>query len=54
MKEKARNLAILWQNNFSNRDRSFMYCIKWEIIFHKIARKYNLIDEFIENGIISC
>ena len=51
-REKARELAKTWQNNQSEKNRSFMYYIKWEIIFRKIARKYNLVKEFLDNGII--
>lgn len=51
-KDKARNLAMEWQYNFGNRDRSWSYCISWHWRFKKLARKYRLVREFKENGIL--
>ena len=51
-KEKARQLAIDWQLNFANKDRSWLYCIVWANRFERIGRKYGLLREFRENGII--
>jgi hypothetical protein len=51
-KEKARNLAIDWQLNFTNNDRSWGYCITWAARWERIGRKYGLIREFKENGLI--
>lgn len=49
---KARNLAIAWQLNFANQSHSWLYCIEWANRFERIGRKYGLLREFRENGII--
>lgn len=51
-KDKARYLAINWQNNFSKKSYSWQGIINWQNRFLKIAKKYNLVKEFKENGII--
>ena len=55
-KNKARELAIYWQNNLSCHNRpvnkSWGYYIKWTLLFEHIGRKYGLIREFKENGIL--
>ena len=51
-KERARNLAITWQLNFENNNRSWGYCINWCNRFYKIGKKYGLLREFKENAII--
>lgn len=50
--KKARNLAIEWQVNFANRDRSWEYCAKWKNLLARIANQFNLTSEFEKNGII--
>lgn len=49
-KEKARQKAIEWQNNFGSC--SFEEIIHIENYFEKMARRYGLTKEFKENGII--
>ena len=49
-KEKSRQEAIEWQNNFDSC--SFGELMHAEIYFEKMARRYGLIKEFKENGII--
>lgn len=51
-KSRVISLAITWQSNFANQDRSWEYCAKWESVFSKLAKKYGLVREFKENGII--
>lgn len=51
-KEKARQIAIIWQFNFSNSNHSMQYCINWRNRFYKIGKKYGLLSEFKENAII--
>lgn len=51
-KEKARQLAIIWQLNFSNNNHSMQYCINWCNRFYKIGKKYGLLHEFEENAIL--
>ena len=52
LKEKIRQKAINWQNNFSNNSYSYMdldYALEY---FEAKAKRYGLIKEFKENGII--
>lgn len=51
-KEKARNLAIDWQICAAECDHSGQWCIDWAERFEKIGRKYGLLREFRENGIL--
>lgn len=52
-KQKARDLAIQWQTQLDSPvQHSWQWCIKWSNLFHKIGRKYGLIREFKENGLI--
>ena len=48
---KARQLAIDWQANF-NKIHSWEYILTWSARFERIGRKYGLIREFKENGIL--
>ena len=52
MKAKARQLAIDWQICAAGCDHSWKWCIDWAERFEKIGRKYGLLREFRENGII--
>lgn len=51
-KEKARQTAINWQLDFNNHDYDVIECIRWIWYFEKIGKRYGLIKEFRENGII--
>ena len=51
-KEKARQEAIDWQNNFILATYSFNELLEWENHFNKLAQRYGLLREFRENGII--
>jgi hypothetical protein len=51
-KEKARQKAIGWQHEMSERDLSYKELIWYQQDFEKLARKYGLIREFRENAII--
>jgi hypothetical protein len=51
-KEKAIQYAIDWQQWQSEQDLPFSELIEWQNLFNTIASKYDLLDEFIENGII--
>ena len=52
-REKARNEAIAWQLNLSNQDDYSMEDL-WrdQQYFIALGKKYGLMDEFRENGII--
>lgn len=51
-KENARNKAIEWQSDFENHDYSYADLIRWEDYFRGLAKRYGLVREFEENGII--
>ena len=50
--EVARQLAIDWQNWQSERSMSYGELAQWQEVFRVLAEKFNLIEEFKENGII--
>ena len=49
---EARQIAIDWQIWASKKDLSYSEISQWQNYFKKIADKFNLKDEFVENGII--
>lgn len=49
---KARQLAIDWQLNFANQNHTWAYLSWWYLRFERIGRKYGLLREFRENGIL--
>ena len=51
-KEKARNMAVEWQNDFCDQNYSWGDLVYWQGYFERLGRKYGLIKEFRENGII--
>lgn len=51
-KRRARNSAIWWQENFDNEKYSYFELSEWQEYFYKLAKRYGLIKEFKENGII--
>lgn len=51
-KYEAREEAIEWQNDFANNNYSYYDLMIWGDYFMKKAKKYGLIKEFKENGII--
>lgn len=51
-KARVRNMAIEWQNDFENHDYSYADLIYWEDYFRGLAKRYGLVGEFEENGII--
>jgi isocitrate lyase len=50
-KERARQVAIDWQNDFENHDYSWSEIADATAYFTKLARRFGLTREFIENGI---
>lgn len=50
--EEARQHAIDWQNWASNQNLSYDELAEYQGYFKKLANKFNLTDEFKENGII--
>ena len=51
-KEKARNKAIDYQHNFNEYVHSYSELALYSEYFYKLAKRYGLIKEFRENGII--
>ncbi len=52
MKEVIRQTAIEWQANFPNHDYSLGELLYFQGIFEKYGKRYGLLREFRENGII--
>ena len=50
--DQARNLAIVWQHWYSENSLSYGEMIEYAEYFTKLATKFDLTDEFKENGII--
>ena len=51
-KEKTRNEAIDWQADFANHNYSYGELAYFSDYFETKARRYGLVREFRENGII--
>jgi hypothetical protein len=51
-KEEARNYAIEWQQWASKQNLSMQELVEWSTIFGDLAEKFDLQEEFKENGII--
>jgi hypothetical protein len=51
-KEEAKQQAISFQNWISEENLSYSDLNKWSGYFETLAKKFNLTDEFKENGII--
>lgn len=51
-KARARERAIEWQYNFCLTDRSWEEVASAQHFFERLARRFGLVREFRENGII--
>ena len=51
-KERARQMAIKWQASFDEHAYSWAELARFEEIFSRLGRRYGLLMEFRENGII--
>ena len=51
-KESARNKAIEWQNDFTSHKYSYGELAYYGEYFERLAKRYGLVREFRENGII--
>ena len=51
-KARAREKAIFWQNAFSNGSFDWFSIVSWCSYFEKLAKRFGLVREFKENGII--
>lgn len=51
-KYETRQEAIEWQKDFENQNYSWGNLSIWQTYFEKKAKRYGLLKEFRENGII--
>ena len=51
-KNKIRDLAADWQSDFGNNNYSWLELLQWKTFFSTQAKRYGLVNEFHENGII--
>lgn len=51
-KERVREEAIQWQHDFSKKSSSYRAIQKAQNRFEKLGKRYGLLTEFRENGII--
>ena len=51
-KERARDKAIEWQLDFNNQNYSYGELAYYGNYFERLAKRYGLVKEFKENGII--
>jgi len=51
-KEQAREFAIEWQDTFQNENYDYAQLVYFSGIFTKLGKKFGLLKEFKENGII--
>ena len=51
-KQRAIDKAINWQLDFENHNYSYGELAEWQSYFERLAKRYGLIREFRENGII--
>ena len=51
-KEQARRQAIEWQHNFGYYCGDSLDVATWTEHWHKIGKRYGLLKEFKENGIL--
>lgn len=52
LKERAREKAIQWQSDFVTHNYSWGELAEFDNYFTKLAKRYGLVREFKENGII--
>lgn len=51
-KEEARQYAIDWQAQASRENLSYGEFAEWQTIFEELGEKFDLLEEYKENGII--
>ena len=51
-KDSVRNKAMEWQMDFQNHNYSYEELTRFGNYFEKLAKRYGLVREFKENGII--
>ena len=51
-KERVRNKAVEWQHSFDNHNYSYCEIAYWGDYFERLGKRYGLVREYRENGII--
>lgn len=51
-KEQVRQEAIEWQYNIAEQNYSYSDLVYWYQHFYRLGRRYGLLREFRENGIV--
>lgn len=51
-KQEAQNIAIEWQTWQSEQTLSYLELSQWQEYFETLGDKFELIEEFRENGVI--
>lgn len=51
-KARARDKAVEWQSDFCDQNYSYGELVYWADYFRGLAKRYGLVREFEENGII--
>ena len=51
-KARARDKAVEWQTSFCDQNYSWGELVYWQGYFERLAKRYGLVGEFRENGII--
>lgn len=51
-KARARDEAVEWQSGFCDQNYSYGELAYWGEYFGRLAKRYGLVREFKENGII--
>lgn len=51
-KQRARDKAVEWQSGFCDQNYSYGELVYWQDYFTVLGKRYGLVREFRENGII--
>ena len=51
-KQRAREKAIEWQLDFENHNYDWLELTNWGEYFTKLGKRYGLLKEFRENGVL--
>lgn len=50
--DEATDFAIEWQGRMADESCSWLEVLEWGAFFERLARYFDLMEEFKENGII--
>ena len=51
-KQRARELAVQWQYDFANNNYNWEEISEFTDFFTKLGKRYGLLKEFRENGVL--